>query len=973
MKKAIIFINLLLILFLNTSCVKENVVPFKNSKNNVQKSTNKIFQQDKPILRLETGMHTAKINRIDIDAAERFLVTGSDDKTIRIWSLATGKLLRILRPPIGEGNEGKIYAVAISPDGKTIAAGGWTKGKWSGAGNHKIYLFDRASGKLRQQITGLPKNISAILHLAYSPDGRYLVTSLGGKNGIRIYRSSDYNLVAKDTDYNNDSYWAEFDNSGKLVSSCLDGYIRLYDQQFNLVKKRKAVGGNLPYAVRFSPMGDKIAVGFADSTQINVLAAKNLELLYRPDTQGVNNGNLARVAWSQDGRTLYAGGQYDKDGLSPILHWSQAGKDKRYSWTASPNTITDIKTLQTGAIVFGASDPAFGKFTAQGKKTLYREAGIADFRGIFAGDFLVSATADKIQFGFKYGGNQPALFSLTQRILKLEPSKQSELIKPKISSLNISNWKNTNNPKLNGKTIALEQYEISRCLAITPDNKHFLLGTTWSLRFFKKNGQLQWQQSVPGVVWGVNIAGNGKVAVAAFGDGTIRWYRLTDGEELFAFFPHKDGKRWVVWTPQGYYAASAGGDELVGWHLNRENNQAADFFPTAQFRERYYRPDIITKVLDTLDIKLALVLADKKQRISQQKIEQLLPPVITLLSPQEGDNFDKPTINIRYQIRSPSGEPITSLRIRIDGRIVETKKQNFKTNKEYIIQLAVPKRDINLAIIAKNRYTTSEPAMANLYWQGLEKDETFEIKPKLYVLAVGVSNYDNSMLKLDYAAKDARDFANFFKFQKDSSLYREIEVKLLADATKDDILQGLKWIEQKTTRNDVAMVFFAGHGVNDNNNRYYFFPRDINIDRLKQTGLAYHVIKNTITVLAGKSIFFVDTCHSGNVIGSRGDMADIDKIVNDLTKAENGVVVFASSTGKQSSFENTAWKNGAFTKALVEGLNSSADYTKDGNISINELDLYLSERVKKLTNGEQTPTTSKPTTIPDFLIAVVKK
>ena len=128
------------------------------------------------------------------------------------------------------------------------------------------------------------------------------------------------------------------------------------------------------------------------------------------------------MAWSQDGRTLYAGGQYDKDGLSPILHWSQAGKDKRYSWTASPNTITDIKTLQTGAIVFGASDPAFGKFTAQGKKTLYREAGIADFRGIFAGDFLVSATADKIQFGFKYGGNQPALFSLTQRILKLEPS-----------------------------------------------------------------------------------------------------------------------------------------------------------------------------------------------------------------------------------------------------------------------------------------------------------------------------------------------------------------------------------------------------------------------------------------------------------------------------------------------------------------------------------------------------------------------
>src|ERR1043165_1330198 len=79
-----------------------------------------------PILRIETGMHTGPINRIDVDAAGRFLVTGSDDKTVRVWDLATGELLRVLRPPIGEGNEGKIYAVAIMPDGELIAAAGWT-------------------------------------------------------------------------------------------------------------------------------------------------------------------------------------------------------------------------------------------------------------------------------------------------------------------------------------------------------------------------------------------------------------------------------------------------------------------------------------------------------------------------------------------------------------------------------------------------------------------------------------------------------------------------------------------------------------------------------------------------------------------------------------------------------------------------------------------------------------------------------
>jgi len=75
-----------------------------------------------PVLRIETGMHTAPIMRIGVDAAERFLVTTSDDKTARVWDLETGRLLRVLRPPIGAGDEGKLYAVAIPPDGAVVAA-----------------------------------------------------------------------------------------------------------------------------------------------------------------------------------------------------------------------------------------------------------------------------------------------------------------------------------------------------------------------------------------------------------------------------------------------------------------------------------------------------------------------------------------------------------------------------------------------------------------------------------------------------------------------------------------------------------------------------------------------------------------------------------------------------------------------------------------------------------------------------------
>ena len=84
----------------------------------------------RPMLRIEPGMHTATIKRIGVDAACTLMVTGSDDKTARLWALPEGgrgapELLRTLRVPIGEGNEGKVYAVALSPDGKWVAAGGW--------------------------------------------------------------------------------------------------------------------------------------------------------------------------------------------------------------------------------------------------------------------------------------------------------------------------------------------------------------------------------------------------------------------------------------------------------------------------------------------------------------------------------------------------------------------------------------------------------------------------------------------------------------------------------------------------------------------------------------------------------------------------------------------------------------------------------------------------------------------------------
>lgn len=175
-----------------------------------------------PILRIETGKHGAGINFIDTDAGNRFAVTASYDKTVRIWSLPGGRPMRVLRLPIDQGNVGKAYAVAISPDGTTVAVGGYT----ASGGHENIFLFDRASGELKRRLSDLP---SIVVRLAYSPDGRHLAASLSGSNGIRVFDAgNDYLPLPSDTQYRDDSYSAAFDGSERLVTTSQDGFVRLY-------------------------------------------------------------------------------------------------------------------------------------------------------------------------------------------------------------------------------------------------------------------------------------------------------------------------------------------------------------------------------------------------------------------------------------------------------------------------------------------------------------------------------------------------------------------------------------------------------------------------------------------------------------------------------------------------------------------------------------------------------------------------
>jgi WD40 repeat protein len=77
-----------------------------------------------PILQIDTGGHKAIIRNVVFTPDGRHLVSAGYDKLIRVWDIETGRTVRTLRGQIGEGPEGMIYAMALSKDGRWLAAGG---------------------------------------------------------------------------------------------------------------------------------------------------------------------------------------------------------------------------------------------------------------------------------------------------------------------------------------------------------------------------------------------------------------------------------------------------------------------------------------------------------------------------------------------------------------------------------------------------------------------------------------------------------------------------------------------------------------------------------------------------------------------------------------------------------------------------------------------------------------------------------
>ncbi len=947
-----------------------------------------------PFLRIEAGMHTGIIQAIDTDANGRYAVTVSDDKTARVWELPAGHSSVILRPPIGLRYRDALLAVAMSPDGETVVVGGvtWTRE----VASSQFYVFSRRSGRLVRRLPDLP---SAVTRLAFSPDGQWMAAGSG--QGLRVIAWNASNaspaswLMDRDTHWLIESFtWSADNRLAVLAATPMDyahpaqtvNQIRLYQLQSGqltvLLHVPLGVGATpvaygVASGIAFSPDGRYLALSVSGTepvahppSKIVVVDSHTLQSQYALDAGRSESGDFWNVAWSRDGHTLYAAGDAHRNNAYYVRAWPAREHGSPTDVPTNGGRIYQLRTwpsnqgqgggvLVSGEVGWGIVD---GAAHWHGAPTH-----LADFFPTPDNSLTilrVSRDGREVQFQYREGAAAPQLFSIVTR--RLQPLGNLPALSPP-----------TRRDDDEGRT------------ARAPDGRYI---TT-------RAGELQFWDAADGPIWGqvrqgsvpliANIPASGKMVVAGYADGTIRWHRLSDGEELLALFADADGKRWVLWTPSGYYDASPGGEELIGWHVNRGGDQAADFFPAAKFRNRFYRPDVIDRVLDTLDESQAVLAANAARgspATTPANVVQILPPVVELISANEV-SASQTQLPVRYRTRSTPDAPVTRVFARVNGLVQSTARRvdvvGPDGSQEMVVQL--PPEDSEVQLFAENRNGASVAALVHVKWTGAVSPAAavartpdsvgFQIQPKLYLLAIGVSAYQNKDIpKLAFAAKDAQDFALAMQRQQ-SKLYKNVEVKILADgkATKDEILDDLEWLQKQVTQHDVGMLFLSGHGTNDESLGFVYLPVDADLGKLKRTGVTMADIKTTLSSIAGKAVAFLDTCHSGNILGSgQKGLNDMSGVINELASAENGLVVFSSSTGRQFSLENASWNNGAFTKALVEGIDGKADEQHSGRVTYKMLDLYVSERVKTLTQGNQSPVTQAPGGVNDFPLALTK-
>jgi len=458
---------------------------------------------------------------------------------------------------------------------------------------------------------------------------------------------------------------------------------------------------------------------------------------------------------------------------------------------------------------------------------------------------------------------------------------------------------------------------------------------------------------------------DGRFVVVATGGPALAVF-ATDGPRTpLLYFAAVKGE-WVAWTPEGYYAASPGGERLFGWAVNDGPTKLATFHPAAAFAKTFRRPDVLKRAVELGSVELAL----KDLNTRPADPEEVLPPTATLqvLDQQGGKVRVKAAA-----VAAPKGKPVVALRLMLDGRPLGSGRGVLEVapGKPAVAEwdVDVPGGGHELRLLARSAdgLAVSDPVKV----RG-PKDPASQ--PTLHRVCIGVDDYDQAALKLTSAAKDAKDV---FAAMEQNCVGPENRFGAAAgtlllnkDATRAAALAALAEARKKSKPGDLLLIFFAGHGVR-HGEEYYLLTREADTTAsLKEKSLSGEDLRQALADVECPVLLLLDACHSARAV--KAFKPATEAATRDLTSDAIGVTVLAAAMAHEVADADR--ENGYFTAGLLKALRGGEGVPfdpYDRGVYVHHVYSVVYAEVRQASNGKQNPFLNMPTTMPPVTLREV--
>jgi WD40 repeat protein len=481
----------------------------------------------------------------------------------------------------------------------------------------------------------------------------------------------------------------------------------------------------------------------------------------------------------------------------------------------------------------------------------------------------------------------------------------------------------------------------------TPDGKFIVSGGAGGfLALYDLQGnEIRRFSGHTGDITSLAVSADGKTLVSGSSDQLIKVWNLDKetGNLLGTVFVGSD-EEWVSWLPEGYYVSSISGDKYAGWQINN-GLKAAQYAPFSTYSKIYYDPS----------------------RVAQKLARHVVPPPVLIPVPPsveiEQAVIQAGKLRIRARATSQRNE-IQDIRVIVGSSQVPIISAGNPLNRTAEAVIAeedfrdrVQQNTISIEADAKTEFATGTSSKIVLKYTPPQpptpEPPRQPPKPRLFVLSIGVSKYENSAFNLEHPADDAHRIVDFFSKQRGTGLFQEVitEELLNEKASRNAILEKLKWLSETPRQDDVRILFLSGHGVIDAG-EYFFAAHGYNPrEATEVANLSWNDILRRITDAPGKTLLIVDTCHAGAILSGKvkGLIADqnLTDMLNKFARNTRSFVSIASSTRQETVSDDSV-----FFKALIKGLSGEAAPDRKV-VDVADLGSYLVEQVSKGTNNTQ--------------------